>query len=51
MRAGDFSEVAAAYPTFKLFNPFSDRDGRRAGAVDEQHDPVAVPEPDRAERS
>jgi hypothetical protein len=23
MRAGDFSEVAAAYPTFKLFNPFS----------------------------
>ena len=27
MRAGDFSEVAAAYPTFKLFNPFSDRTG------------------------
>jgi hypothetical protein len=23
MRAGDFSEVAAAYPAFKLFNPFS----------------------------
>ncbi len=23
MRAGDFSEVAAAYPTFKLFNPFT----------------------------
>ena len=27
MRAGDFSEVAAAYPTFKLYNPFSDRTG------------------------
>jgi hypothetical protein len=27
MRAGDFSEVAAAYPTFKLFNPFDDRTG------------------------
>jgi hypothetical protein len=27
MRAGDFSEVAAAYPAFKLFNPFSDRTG------------------------
>ena len=27
MRAGDFSEVAAAYPTFKLFNPFSSRTG------------------------
>jgi hypothetical protein len=27
MRAGDFSEVAAAYPTFKLFNPFSDPTG------------------------
>ncbi len=27
MRAGDFSEVAAAYPTFKLFNPFSDLTG------------------------
>ncbi len=27
MRAGDFSEVAAAYPTFKLFNPFSNRTG------------------------
>jgi len=23
MRAGDFSEVAAAYPAFKLFNPFT----------------------------
>ena len=23
MRAGDFSEVAAAYPTFKLFNPYT----------------------------
>lgn len=23
MRMGDFSEVAAAYPTFKLFNPFT----------------------------
>ena len=29
MRAGDFSEVAAAYPTFKLFNPFTGPDGRR----------------------
>ena len=27
MRAGDFSEVAAAYPTFKLYNPYSDRTG------------------------
>ena len=27
MRTGDFSEVAAAYPTFKLFNPYSDRTG------------------------
>ena len=27
MRAGDFSEVAAAYPAFKLFNPFSDATG------------------------
>jgi hypothetical protein len=27
MRSGDFSEVAAAYPTFKLYNPFSDRTG------------------------
>ncbi len=27
MRAGDFSEVAAAYPTFRLFNPLSDRTG------------------------
>ena len=27
MRAGDFSEVAAAYPTFKLFDPLSDRTG------------------------
>jgi hypothetical protein len=27
MRAGDFSEVAAAYPSFKLFNPFSSRTG------------------------
>ena len=27
MRAGDFSEVVAAYPTFKLFTPFSDRTG------------------------
>src|SRR5512134_294031 len=27
MRAGDFSEVAAARTTFKLFNPFSDRTG------------------------
>jgi hypothetical protein len=27
MRNGDFSEVAAAYPTFKLYNPFSDRTG------------------------
>ena len=27
MRVGDFSEVAAAYPTFKLYNPFSDRTG------------------------
>jgi len=27
MRAGDFSEVAAAYPAFKLFNPYSDRTG------------------------
>jgi len=32
MRAGDFSEVVAAYPTFKLFNPFSDM----AGAAREQ---------------
>ena len=52
MRAGDFSEVAAAYPTFKLFNPFTGRsNGRRAGAVDEQHHPVPVPQPDRAERA
>ena len=27
MRNGDFSEVAAAYPAFKLFNPYSDRTG------------------------
>jgi hypothetical protein len=27
MRAGDFSEVAAAYPAFKLFNPFSSGNG------------------------
>jgi len=27
MRAGDFSEVVGAYPTFKLYNPFSDRTG------------------------
>ena len=23
MRAGDFSEVAAAYPAFRLYNPFT----------------------------
>ena len=47
MRAGDFSEVAAAYPTFKLFNPFSGTCRRRPRAVDGQQDPVPVPEPDR----
>ena len=39
MRAGDFSEVAAAYPTFKLFNPFSDR----TGAAREQWTNNAIP--------
>ena len=27
MRAGDFSEVAAAYPNFKLFNPYTGTNG------------------------
>ncbi len=39
MRAGDFSEVAAAYPTFKLFNPLSDR----TGAAREQWTNNAIP--------
>ena len=49
MRAGDFNEVAAAYPTFKLFNPYIGQDGSRAGAVDEQRHPVEPDQPDRAE--
>ena len=48
MRAGDFSEVAAAYPAFKLFNPFSEPDWRRSRAVDGQQDPGPVSEPDRS---
>ncbi len=39
MRAGDFSEVAAAYPTFKLFNPFSGT----AGAGREQWTDNKIP--------
>jgi hypothetical protein len=39
MRAGDFSEVAAAYPTFKLFNPFSGT----AGAGREQWTDSKIP--------
>ena len=39
MRAGDFSEVAAAYPTFKLFNPFSGT----AGAGREQWTDFKIP--------
>ena len=39
MRAGDFSEVAAAYPAFKLFNPFSGT----AGADREQWTDNKIP--------
>jgi hypothetical protein len=39
MRAGDFSEVAAAYSTFKLFNPFSGT----AGAGREQWTDNKIP--------
>lgn len=39
MRAGDFSEVAAAYPAFRLFNPFSGT----AGAGREQWTDNKIP--------
>jgi hypothetical protein len=39
MRAGDFSEVGAAYPTFRLFNPFSGT----AGAGREQWTDFKIP--------
>ena len=39
MRAGDFSEVGAAYPTFKLFNPFTGA----AGAAREQWENNIIP--------
>lgn len=39
MRAGDFSEVAAAYPTFRLFNPYTGA----AGAGREQFTNNVIP--------
>ena len=41
MRTGDFSEVAAAYSGFRLYNPFTGaRQRRRPRAVPEQQHPV-----------
>jgi hypothetical protein len=40
MRQGDFTEVAAAYPTFRLFNPFS---GGTGGTNREQFSNFTIP--------
>ncbi|MFN8090953.1 MAG: TonB-dependent receptor [Vicinamibacteria bacterium] len=40
MRAGDFSEVAAAYPTFRLYNPFT---GAANGTGRDQFANFAIP--------
>ena len=48
MRSGDFSEVAAAYPTFRLFDPFT---GGAAGAVAAQFSELHDPGEHRSARS
>ena len=51
MRAGDFSEVAAKYSAFKLFNPFTGTNGVGREQWTDNKIPSQSDQPDRAERA